>query len=1112
MKMRTLLIALIVLGLNLGVQAQTSRGTVSGVISDSQGAVIAGATVTLTNDETGVARTTVTNSEGFYRFEAVDLGSHSVKFEAASFGPLTKTRIIVNANQVSTVNAQLEPGFNEIVVDVVDEAGAALQTETAVRGGNISTSQITELPIATRNPVAFALTLPGVSSNRFGFGVGTFSINGARGRSNNFLIDGMENNDISVAGQGFQITNPEAVKEVSVQTGNFDAEFGRSGGGVINTITRGGTNEFHGSLTYLLDSTRDDALTSSESRRPALSRDPSVNPNRDGRGHPPPGTEQWFAGTIGGPILRNRTFFFGAYQEQRQNSTGTIDLVVPTTAGHSLLSQLFPAGSNANLDTYRLATGGAVGQADPFNVAIGERSGCAAPCNVQFGTFTRTFGQKNILRQWMARIDHKLGDSDQLSGRFLFDDQNFPQGTEARFEGFDSPFIARLYNFLLTETHIFSPRFTNEARIGYNRIAYDFPLSSSSLAQTLPTINITLPISRLGHASNLPQGRTANNYVIQDTMTYVTGNHTFRFGFDLLEQRSKQFAPFRGRGELSFASSNVGGISFHGFANFLDNFGGSGGSALRDFGSPAYYPSLFRQAYFFQDRWRATPELTLTLGLRYEHFGNPINSLQTAAFTGLFNVDPVTLDGPYSQPNRVDSDNNNFAPVIGVAYSPSFSSGLLGWVFGVNRSVVRAGYQIGYDSFFNNIASNAASSSPNIVATTTSSVANAANPRGLANLTASFPTVPRPLSPFDAQVLVVQDLKNPYMQRWSLGMQRELPLDLIVDFSYVGSKGTHLYINEDMNPLVPLALRVTPPGYVGPTSGRFDNLQGSRLIRTNGGSSIYHAGQLDVRRRFGRGFLLTGAYTWSKLIDNASEVFGVAGNNLPQQAAQPPILGFSERLERSVSLFDRRHRASFTYLYQIPFFRSQEGFVGRVLGGWEVSGVTTFESGAPLTITNGVDADSIGGNLDRPDYNPFGQRGVRAVPNAGSPTGYVNPDANNAPIDPSTAEFIGLAAGSGRTGNLGRNTHLTPGTNNWNVNIMKKVKISENKRLEFRTEFFNIFNHPQYTQPSVSPFSPLGGTIPANVTSSVAGRFLNPNTPQSDGGGRVIRYQLKFTF
>ena len=189
---------------------------------------------------------------------------------------MTKTGVIVNANQTSAVDAQLAPGEQQVTVDVVSEAGAALQTEAPVRGGNISTQQVTELPFATRNPVALALTLPGVSSNRGGFGVGTFSVNGARGRSNNFLIDGTENNDISVAGQGFQITNPDAVQEVSVQTSNYDSEFGRSGGAVVNTITKSGTNEFHGTLSYLLDSRVDDAITSSESRDPACGEWPTL--------------------------------------------------------------------------------------------------------------------------------------------------------------------------------------------------------------------------------------------------------------------------------------------------------------------------------------------------------------------------------------------------------------------------------------------------------------------------------------------------------------------------------------------------------------------------------------------------------------------------------------------------------------------------------------------------------------------------------------------------------------------------------------------------------------------------------------------------------------------
>ncbi|MGH8525618.1 MAG: hypothetical protein ACREXY_15870, partial [Gammaproteobacteria bacterium] len=462
---------------------------------------------------------------------------------------------------------------------------------------------------------------------------------------------------------------------------------------------------------------------------------------------------------------------------------------------------------------------------------------------------------------------------------------------------------------------------------------------------------------------------------------------------------------------------------------------------------------------------------------------------------------PVTFAGPYSLPNEVKDDNNNFGPTFGVAYSPAYEDGVLGRLLGNRETVFRAGYQIGYDSFFNNIASNAATSSPNVVATAVPSVVNVVTaPRGLANVTGALPLTARPLSPLDSQTLVVQDLVNPYYQRWSVGLQRALPWNVVVDASYVGSKGTRLYINEDVNPSVPASQRITPSGFTGSRtctpattgcliSGRLDNLQGSRLIRTNGGSSIYHSGQLNVTRRFVNGLALTGAYTWSKLIDNGSEVFGLGDVNSPQQASFPAIFG-GQPLERAVSFFDRTHRATFTYVYAIPFMREQRGIVGRVLGGFEISGVTTFESGVPLTVINGGDADGIGGALDRPDFNPAGDPGTRAIPNLVAPvtTGSTvaapnvcnltmvgqlyystGPTGSGACIGltPGNAQYIGLLAGTGRRGTLGRFTLRTPGTNNWNFNILKRINISESKRLELRAEFYNLFNHPQYGQGSV---------------------------------------------
>jgi hypothetical protein len=1129
--------------------AQTSRGTVSGLVTDPQGAAVAGANVTLLNTQTNLSRTTTTNDEGFYRFDAVDLGAHTVTVSAPGFGELSKTGVSVSAGLTTTVDAQLAVGQQQITIDVTAEAGAILQTEAPVRGGSITTQQVTELPIASRNPALLALTLPGVSSNRFGFGVGTFSVNGARGRSNNFLLDGVENNDISVAGQGYQITNPDAVAEVAVYTSNFDAEFGRAGGAVINTVTKSGGNEYHGTLSAFLDSTRDDAVTLSQSRSAPII----------ARGRQLPGTQQIYSATLGGPLHlpkfgeggsswyngRDRTFFFLSWQEERQNSQQSVGLVVPTATGFATLNSAVPVGASANLDLYRAVIGNAVGSTSTFNVALGARPGCAAPCNVQFGTFTRTLPFSFKDRQSILRIDHKIGEKDQFSARYVFGSNAFPSASPS-FEGFDSAQANKTQNLLFQEIHVFGPSFTNDLRVGYSRIAFDFPIVGGTLAETLPLFNIT-NLTSLGVASNLPQGRIANNYVLQDTATYIHGNHTYRFGTELLDQRSKQFAPFRGRGELSFGNSAVGATTFTGFANFIDNFGGSG-SALRDFGSPAYYPFMFRQAYFFQDRWRMSDSVTATLGLRYENFGTPVNSVITSAFTGLFNVNPVTRLGPFALPNKTEPDNNNFAPTVGIAWAPSYESGLGGAIFGQKRSVIRAGYQITYDSFFNNIASNAASSSPNIIGTTTVSTPSAALPRGLPGLTTQFPTTPRPLSPLDAQTLVIGNLVNPYYQRWSVGMQREMPFGIVLDASYVGTSGTRLYANEDLNPTVPAALRLGTPsnypactpganvtaaqataqfptGTLCPLSGRLDNLQGSRLIRTNGGHSIYHAGQFSLSRRFAQGLAFTTAYTWSKFIDNASDVFGVANTNLPQQAARPTILGFSGRLERGLSLFDRTHRFVTTYVYQLPWQKEQHGFVGRAVGGWEISGVTTIESGVPFTVINGQDADSIGGNLDRPDVNPGVHNNVRAVPAVataaagGNPCGvavgaiyYTNTDASGACIDPNTARFVGILAGSGRTGNLGRNTERTPRTTVFDMNFTKRVRLGETTRVEFRTEVFNIFNHPTPLLANPSPFTPASGSIPASVFGSVAGRFMDPRAVGTDSGGRLIRYQLKLVF
>ena len=1121
MQLSKLAAALLVLSVALGpnATAQTSRGTVTGIVTDQTKATIPNAAVEIRNRDTNIVRGATTNSAGLYRFDAVDPGSYDVAIKAQGFKTSSRRDIPVSAAQLVAVDSTLEIGENVSVVEVTSEA-PALQTEAPVRGGTLNATQLTSLPVFGRNPNMLAITLPGVTEQRADLpGTATFSVNGSRGRSNNFLLDGTENNDISVAGQGFQIKNPETVQEVSVQTANYDSEFGRAGGAVVNTITKSGTNQFHGTLGWTPDFTNDDAITSS------LSTDPDIQR----RGKLSPGYQQYFSGTLGGPIKRNRTFFFTSWQEERRHAQNTAVFVVPSALGRQQIRTAVPVGVNPNVDRYLDITSSVLASGSFTNLDMGNGRGPA-----QFGNGVYGYPYSYQGRQSLTKGDHRFGDKDFVSLRYGYDRiQN--QTATANFPGFQTSQFNNYHTVLLTETHIFSPSLTNEIRLPYNRIALDFPNNATNpLGQTLPVIAIT-SLTSIGVSASYPQGRIANNYGLQDTMSYTRGTHSLRFGFDLLNQRSRQFAPAFFRGQLNYQASNAGGQSYTQLANFIDDFAGNGGPT-RDFGSAAYYPKLFRQAYFFTDRWQVRKNLTLSLGLRYEDFGTPVNSLATPAFTVLFNVkvDQVSkiASGPFNRPNSTVHDDTNFAPSVGLTWAPSFNGGFLGNLIGDRKTVFRTGYNVGYDSFFNNIASNAVTSAPNFVTTNlVSTPGSDQGPRGLAKLSTLIPNTARSVRPDDGQNLVIGDLRNPYYQKWSFGFQRELPWRIVLESAYVGTAGTRLYIQEDLNPQVSNpALRVLPQGYASlaqlqndvnyPLQPRLDPLQGARTIRTNGGHSSYHSGQFQLTKRFTRDLGFNLAYTRSKTLDNGSEVFTF--NNSAANAAIPAPFG-GQHLEKGPSLLDRPNRLVFSYNYSLPLFKSQRGFLGRVLGGWGTSGIYTIESGVPYNVANGSDADGLGGAGERPDINPNGKAGVRAQPSASSPTGYVNPDVLDpatgrfisVPIDPKDARYIGLTAcvapfTNCRAGTAPRNSERTPRINNVSLHAFKNVRLTERFGMEFRTEFYNALNHPQFGYPSVSVYTPGGGTPASTVNTSTPGRFLN-NAPL-DGGGRVIRYNLTLRF
>jgi hypothetical protein len=632
-----------VLVLNTCAVAQTSRGGVTGIVTDAQKAAVPSATVELSNVNTNLTRSTQTNDAGLYRFDAVDPGKYDLKVKAQGFRTYSAVGFDVNAAQVVTMDPALELGELQQLIEVSADA-VILQTEAPVRSTTITTKQIDELPLASRNPTMLALTAPGVTSNKYTNPTGTFSVNGGRGRSNNFMIDGNDNNDISVAGQSMRIANPGSVAEVNVQTANYDAEFGRAGGAVINVITRGGSNEFHGTAGFVLDSTWDDAISSSFSNSEEVKR----------RGHNLPGTEQQFDGTFGGRLIRNRTFFHLSFLELRQFSTTATEMVTFTPSGRARWNELFPRGQNRNADLLSDITAGYDATFQPFNIDAGPGRG-----NIQFGRGLFSYPFPLRQRQYGTRIDHRFSDSDILSGRFIIDDQLQPVGGErASFPSFNTSAAAKTFSLALSETHVFSPTLTNELRASYTRFNLNSRLDpQNQLGYTLPLIAIqeinTRTANPFGVTATYPQGRIYNNYTLQDTISLVRGTHTLRFGFDLMNQRARQAAPFNQRGILDYRTSTFGAVPYSGLANFIDDFGGGGGAALRSFGNPFYYPSLFRQAYFLQERWRATPSLTVSLGLRYEYFGTPFNVIPYPAFTGLYNIDPVSFTGPFGQPNRI---------------------------------------------------------------------------------------------------------------------------------------------------------------------------------------------------------------------------------------------------------------------------------------------------------------------------------------------------------------------------------------------------------------------------------------------------------------------------
>jgi len=1078
----------------------TSRGTVTGTVTDPSGAVVPNATVILTEPATNVSRRTATNSSGIYRFDAVDLGTYIVEVQASGFTTLRKSGLEVQAARQLEVDFALNVGGSSQIVNV--EASAAevsLQTSEQVRSEHISTRAVTHLPLIGLDSLTLAMTAPGVvvtpnnTINQNGTLV--FTVNGQRPRGNNFLIDGVENNDISITGPAYTITNPDAVEEVNVQTSNFTAEFGRAGGGIINQVTKSGTNTLHGTAAYAYTGDVFKALNYNQ-KIAGFTRPP-----RDVHNTP------WFS--IGGPVViphlydgKSKTFFFAAAQWDRDFGKATTNIRIPTDNGVAVLTPL--AASCPNVALYLKALGSVRGATSLSNISIAAPSAtgtCTSSArtgqSVETGLFARVASAAVPDNNHQIRIDHIASDKQSLSFRWLYDyntsDPGFnTNGVVGVLPGFDNTFVGRTLGGTFSDTYTFSPTATNEFRFNYGRIGFNFPSAApDTFHGSLPSYTIS-GIAGFGVATNIPQFRYANNWQYADSVTLVRGKHSFKAGADFLRQLAKQHPPFNERGSLAYQTSS--GVT--GLGNFIDDFGGSSGSLNRLFGNSVYYPNLFRQSYFFQDSWKVTTDLTLNLGLRYENYGTPANIFTIAAFT---NYDPVN----FATPHKIDGDNNNFAPTVGFAWSPSNS------FFGEHKTVIRGGFQTSYDTQFNNLLSNIAGSTPNAIGGTITSSTNTALPRGTPTFSGLFPTIqPTPLTKATAQQnLFPKSFVNPYTDRWSLGIQRELPAALILDVSYVGSISRKQYRTIDVNPVVNAAtgdrlhpeLQITAP--TSPANIAIRQGEGIRTIRASSANGNYNGLQTEVRRNFSStplgNFLLSANYTYGHSLDQISDVFSQQSNASSFESVSE-VLGVSPQIDYASSDYDFRHSSVISWVWDLR--GPKTGVLGQILGGWTLAGIERFESGFPYTVHNGTDRNKDGqAGPDRPDIsNPSAPINTRAVISSTCATGYANPDAGSACVAASSVYFI-EGTGLPNANTVHRNTLRSKGLDRLDINIRKTFPITERFKLQYGVEMLNAMNTVN-----------LVGVPSRTINGGSAGTFLD--VTQLNSIGRSMRMSLKFAW
>ncbi len=998
---------------------------VRGRVTDGGRKALDGVAVRLVHQETNRQRNALTDPEGEFTISNLAPGEYRIEVEREGYASQVR-QFGLWLNQDVGMEILLLPRQRKDMVQVTAVADV-LRTGPAALGGVVDNRQITGLPLDGRNVFELGLLLPGVvpaapgsaGSVRGDFAV---NINGAREDANNFLLDGVFNGDPKL--NGIAVTPPaDAVREFEVATSGYDASFGRNGGGQFNVVLKSGGNPVHGTAYEFL---RNRAVDARNFFAPMEQKSPGYQRNQ-------------FGASVGGPLRRNRTFFFGDYEGRRVREGITRITNVPTAlerAGDFSRSGLLaidpftqrPFAGNAIPKQYLNPVGLAIAALYPLpNRSAANQNYVSSPA------------ERDRDDHFDIRVDHNLGPSDDLAVRYSFADralyEPFTGPTFAAIPGFGDNVPRRAQNAMASETHIFTARLLNELRFGLNRISagafqenlghnlnreIGLPQVSANPRDTgLSLINIT-GYSPIGDEYNNPQHSATTIYQVTDTVTAVRGRHLLKAGVDVRRLQQNAYRDVMAKGYLSFL-----GMTGNALAEMLIGMPSVTGVAHVD---NHQHLRTHSEYAFFQDTWRVRPELTVSAGVRYEYNAPPVDTADRA------NVyDPATRSLIRVGMNGIPrggyaADGNNFAPRLGVAWRPAQKG-----------TMVRAGYGIAYNQ--------------SALATGEGLYFNA--PYYLFNLYYSFAQFPLSLSdPFPAHYPLTlpstalafqRDLRTAYTQQWSFEVQQEAGRNQVIELAYAGSKSTKLIGARDLNQPLPSAQQPNPRPVP-----QFDDIN---VIESRGNSN-YQSLQAGMRRTLRAGLAANAAYTWSKSVDDASGFFSSAGDpNYPQDSRHV-------NLERGLSDFDVRHRFSLGYGYDLPFGK------GRLRGGWQTFGVWTFQTGRPFTVALLSDLDNSNtgrstlgfGANDRPNVlrNPaLSQR---------SPERWFD-----------TSAFV--LPPFGNFGNAGRNILTGPGYRNVNVSVIKTTGLRERARLQFRAEAFNLLNRVNPNLPDIFLGSPTFGKI-----------------------------------